>query len=392
MALGIDIVNIGKIKKITEKFGRRFLERIFTKNEIDHINESFSYERIAGIFAAKEAAAKCLGTGFGKSLSFKDVEIIYDDKGKPNMYINGVYYDVSVSHHIEYAVAVVAEAQKATAIGIDKELVKALKKRKLESHKGDFGKVGIIGASRGMLGSVYLACNAALRSGAGLVYAICEESLERDLSVKFVEPIVKSFSACSDLVRHIERLDALAIGPGFGQSDISKAVFQESLNFQGPLVIDADGLNILSKTEFQQRDNLILTPHTGEMSRLLGISAEKIEQDRNAYAIQASLLYGATVILKGHRTVICNGSEIYVNKTGNPGMATAGSGDVLTGILTAFLGMGIETFTAAKLAVHIHGLAGDLAAKKFGEYSMIAGDIINSLPELISQITVMSIE
>jgi hydroxyethylthiazole kinase-like uncharacterized protein yjeF len=187
--------------------------------------------------------------------------------------------------------------------------------------------------------------------------------------------------------------DVLAIGPGLGKDNSTYKLARRVIsNIHKPMVIDADGLNALAgqtdilKTNRKSRPDTILTPHPGEMSRLCGLSMEKVQKNRKNIAKKFAKDYNVTVVLKGYRTEVCDShGNAYTNSTGNPGMSTAGSGDVLTGMIAAFLGQGLDAFNAAKYAVYLHGLAGDLAAKEKTQISLIASDIINKIPAAIKK-------
>ncbi len=260
-----------------------------------------------------------------------------------------------------------------------------LPKRKPDSHKGDYGRVLIVAGSTGMCGAATLASEAAYRSGAGLVYLAVPSTLVPILSVKqtcaVVRPLPDSgdghlgIGAAKAILALARECDVIAIGPGLG---FSAEVPGVTASVAIPLIIDADGLNAFA----DKPDDLargpapkILTPHPGELSRL---TSER--PDRKAWARESAERFRAIVVLKGHETVVTDGKRLYVNDTGNPGMATGGAGDVLTGVIAALIGQKLDPFDAAVLGVNIHGLAGDLAAKKFGEVSMIATDIIDALP------------
>jgi len=271
-----------------------------------------------------------------------------------------------------------------------------LKPRAVDAHKGDFGRVCIIAGSCGMSGAAALAGRAALRAGAGLVRVAIPKSILP--IVASIEPSFTTIPLAEDSVGRISAKaintildavsenDAVAFGPGVGVSNAIKSVLenliqQKELN----LLIDADGLNNLSRIKDwpdKVKAELILTPHPGEMKRLWkGLFREQLPPARQQQAAKLAQQTEAVVVLKGHRTVVTDGQKVYVNKTGNPGMATAGSGDCLTGVLTALIGQGLSNFDAAVVGVYIHGLAGDIAAKKTGQVSLIATDIIQALPD-----------
>jgi len=271
-----------------------------------------------------------------------------------------------------------------------------LKPRAKDAHKGDFGKVCIIAGSIGMSGAAAIAGRAALRAGAGLVRVATPESVLP--IVASIEPAFTTISLAEDsrgrisaravnaILDAVSENDAAAFGPGIGVSGELRSVLEELIAQQDlPLVIDADGLNNLSGiTDWPGRvkAKLVLTPHPGEMKRLWdGVFRKQMPAERQEQAGELAEQTRTVVVLKGAGTVVTDGHEVYVNKTGNPGMATAGSGDVLTGVITALIGQGMSNLDAAVLGVYIHGLAGDIAAEKTGQVSLIASDIIESLSE-----------
>ncbi|MGD1042875.1 MAG: NAD(P)H-hydrate dehydratase [Sedimentisphaerales bacterium] len=276
-----------------------------------------------------------------------------------------------------------------------------LKPRAADAHKGDFGKVCIIAGSIGMSGAAALAGRAALRAGAGLVRVAIPKTI-----LPIVASIEPSFttillpednagriaaSAVNIILNLIPDNDCIAFGPGLGITQGVSSVLQRLLEQKGlRLVIDADGLNNLSKiNDWPRRSKagIILTPHPGEMKRLWAeLFRTHLPTDRKIQAIQMANKTGTTVVLKGKSTIVTDGEKIYVNKTGNPGMATGGTGDVLTGVITALVGQGLSNFDAAVFGVYVHGLAGDIAAKKFGQISLIATDVIESLGEAFKEI------
>ncbi len=272
--------------------------------------------------------------------------------------------------------------------------------RKKDAHKGDFGKVCIVAGSIGMTGAAAIAGRSTLRSGAGLVRVATAKSALPIIAA--IEPCFTSIpldedgagriagKAIGKILKIIPENDVIAFGPGLGVSsglqDILRTLLaRDDLRF----VIDADGLNNLTKIkDFHavRKADLILTPHPGEMARLWkSIFRDPMPEDRAKTASQFAQKTGAVIVLKGAGTVVTDGQKLYVNKTGNPGMATAGSGDVLTGVIAALAGQGLNSFDAAVLGVYIHGLAGDIAAKVLGQVAMIATDIAEALPKAFLQ-------
>ncbi|MGL4461498.1 MAG: NAD(P)H-hydrate dehydratase [Planctomycetia bacterium] len=263
------------------------------------------------------------------------------------------------------------------------------------AHKGDFGRVLIVGGSRGLAGAAALAGKAALRGGAGLVTIACPAGsvgiiAGHDpcyMTLPLVEDAQGRLGAAAGATLLDWVADVVAFGPGAGVGD-DLAELLESLMLvrRQPLVIDADGLNLLSGWPhllprlIERPGPTILTPHPGEFARLTGVSIAEIENDRLGSALDFAASYRSVVVLKGHETIITDGTRTAVNHTGNPGMATGGSGDVLTGLIAALVGQGMEPFDAAQLGVWLHGTAGDLAAAAGHMASLIATDLIDFFP------------
>lgn len=264
--------------------------------------------------------------------------------------------------------------------------------RDVNAHKGDFGKILLLCGSRGFTGAAYLAAMGALRSGAGLVFLGVPESIYAIEAVKLNEAIVfplpdengmLSEAAVPEIMERLPKMDAVLIGPGLGLSPGTLAVTKAVLeHFDRPVVLDADGITLMAAHKDIVRGRtgpVILTPHAGEFVRL----GYAIGTDRTAAAEAAARDLGAIMLLKGHGTVITDGTATYKNPTGNPGMAVGGSGDVLAGIITALLGQRIEPLEAAAMGAWLHGAAGDLCAKETGQYGMLPTDMLTRLPRLM---------
>ncbi|MBU0573861.1 MAG: NAD(P)H-hydrate dehydratase, partial [Candidatus Margulisbacteria bacterium] len=273
-----------------------------------------------------------------------------------------------------------------------------LPKRQHDTHKGTYGRVLIIGGSPGMTGAPVMAGKSALRVGAGLVYVGVPESLRNFVDIASLEtitlglPETKTGFLDPRALRYIQKIDrdVIAVGPGLSLQPGIPAIIKGLLQQTSPLVIDADGLNAAALSGIgvlkHKKCDVVLTPHPGEMSRLLEMTADAVQKDRKRLARDLAVKYRITVVLKGRNTIVAGaGGQTYVNKTGNPGMATAGAGDVLSGMLAGLIGQGLPVYKAACLAVFLHGFAGDLAAKKVSEYGLIAGDIIDTIPEALKR-------
>lgn len=274
--------------------------------------------------------------------------------------------------------------------------IKKIPARKKDSQKGDYGKVLVIAGSVGMTGAAYLTSNAALRSGSGLVLNCIPASLNPIMEVKLTEAMTLPLSETKSqglsvkakpaILEAASKYDVVAIGPGLGSDKETGSLVRELIaEIEKPMVIDADAINAFegSLDELGMRKHrAVITPHPGEMARLIGKDVEFVQANRTSTAVNVAEITGAVVCLKGHQTVVADpDGEVFVNDTGNSGMATGGSGDVLTGMIASFIGQGINDYSAAVSAVYLHGIAGDIAAEKKGPFSLIASDIIEYLPE-----------
>lgn len=272
------------------------------------------------------------------------------------------------------------------------EVLSILPDRKVDSHKGDYGKVLLLCGSLGYTGAAVLAAMGALRSGAGLVYLGVPESIYAIEAVKLTEAVVfplpeedgkLSAKAIPVIRKYLRSMDALLIGCGLGISTGTMAVLDTVLReFDGPVVVDADGISLLATCpEFvKERPYVtILTPHEGEFRRL-NIA---VENERLSGTIVAAKELGCILLRKGHNTVISDGEKFYINSTGNPGMAVGGSGDVLAGMIVSLAGQKIPPFRAAACAAWLHGAAGDRCAERLGQYAMLPTDMLQELPYLL---------
>ena len=286
--------------------------------------------------------------------------------------------------------------------------VPKLKHRDPESHKGTFGRALIIAGSRGMSGAAVLSGTSCVKSGAGLVsIALPDCSLE---TVAAAYPCFMTIplpndnegriaaGAQSKLLELSEQSTSIGIGPGLSRSDALDDLVSELFKrYRGPMVVDADALNALAARHTAERQNQpaqlpeaagsrILTPHIGEFRRLVSdpkLSADACRPRAHDFARENRVI----VVLKGHQTLVTDGTQSYANQTGNPGMATGGSGDVLTGLITALLGQDYTPFEATVLGVHLHGLAGDLASEQHGQISLDALSVVDFLPAAFCQLT-----
>lgn len=421
MLIGVDIAEVKRFESVSD----RFVETCFTKKERDGFKPKRKAESMAGSFSAKEAFAKALGTGL-RGFSLNEVSVLHEDSGKPffsfsenvksllnRMGIDRV--DVTISHDGGFAIAVVSANQSKGAevlpdvlsrtdvaddAIITYDLVRAsLPPRRSNLHKGDCGRIFLVAGSKGLTGAGIMASRGALLSGGGLITLGCPDSLnsifETALHEVMTYPMkdesgVLTAGCAESLLKKASASDVLAFGCGLSGHEKIYDVLERVLpKLRCPIVIDADGLNALSRNIDILRAAevpVILTPHIGEFSRLTGMSADEIYADRCKAASDFAIKRSVTVVLKSDRTVVAhpNGS-VRCNLLGNSGMATGGSGDVLTGIIASFIGQGIANPVEA--AVYIHSLSADIVAAKKGIYGLTPTDMIEAIPYAIKLIS-----
>lgn len=408
--IGIDIIEISRFRDMNNL--EMFIRRVFTQNETDYFAARKNaaknfYASIAGHFAAKEAFSKAVGTGV-RGFSLADIEVWHDELGKPYIKFGGakVNATVTISHSDTVAVAVVyipdgiANTSLPVYKGIN-EYRELIPKREADFNKGNCGKVFIAAGSIGMTGAACLSAVGALRTGSGLVTVGLPKSSQPIAAIKLTEamtvPLAEnedgtlSLSALGEIKSRVGKSDVCVFGPGLGKNaDISKLI-DSMLSGSCDMVIDADGLNALADNmEILRRHanrnscRAVITPHPGEMSRLCRESIEAIQSNRVSIAREFAKEFGVVVVLKGSNTVIASpDGRTHVNESGNPGMATGGTGDVLSGVIGSLIGQGLEPFEASLLGVFIHGIAGDLAKRDKGEHGMTAGDVAENIPHAI---------
>jgi yjeF C-terminal region, hydroxyethylthiazole kinase-related len=297
---------------------------------------------------------------------------------------------------IGYPARIVEEINPAGRLATREELP-FIRDRERDTHKGNYGHVLVIGGSKDFVGAPAISSLAALKSGAGLVTMAVPSCVAGMVSGRILEVIPLSLGdedgylgkvALDEVLTMIDRFDVVAVGPGLGMGEPVKA-FMDGLikNCPLPMVIDADGLNNIEPTALiKSKAPVVVTPHPGEMARLTGRKTEDVNSDRINITREFTRRYKATCVLKGARTVIAVENRYYIIPTGNPGMATAGSGDVLTGVIAGFIGQGFSPTDAAILGAYVHGLAGDMLAKKRGEYGITATDIASYIPVAINEL------
>ncbi len=270
----------------------------------------------------------------------------------------------------------------------NEDIKKSMFRRDKYSHKGKFGRIAVIAGSKGFAGAAYIATQAAVRSGAGLVTLCCSEVIQQSISSKFIEAMTVSYKDKEKLNEVLKKSNVIAIGPGMGNGEGTFKIVTDTLKLtQCPLVIDADGINVLKDNLHllkDKKEKVILTPHLGEMSRITNIPIEKIEKNRIEIAKQFAKEYGVILLLKGYNTIITNGETTIINTTGNSSMASGGMGDCLTGIIASFIGQGLDPFKAAYIAAYVHGACGDKLSEKM--FCVNAQHVLEELPFLLKEL------
>lgn len=267
------------------------------------------------------------------------------------------------------------------------EYKKIIPSRELYGHKGDYGRALIVAGSKGFTGAAYITTECTIRGGAGLVTLACSSDIQNLLSEKLIEAMTISYED-SKFISIVKKSDSIAFGPGIGTGIIETKLLESIINNSVcPLVIDADGITILSEHKDllnKLKGRAIITPHPGEMARLLGVTVKEIEEDRLNVSIEFAKKYGVIVLLKGYNTIITDGKNTYINPTGNSKMASGGMGDALTGIINAFISQKVSILEAALIGAYIHGYIADKLSKEV--YILNARDIIKEMPKIINDI------
>jgi hydroxyethylthiazole kinase-like uncharacterized protein yjeF len=420
-SVGIDLVEIDRIKKAMEN--PRFLCRVLGKTEYSQLEmRGFSAQSVAASFSAKEAFSKAIGTGLC-GFALHEVELIRLPNGKPEIKLSGnaleiarrknLNFSVSVTHTKKYAAAVVIgeEAKNINSFNdepntmknslikvTDLSDVKAMfKHRAADSNKGDYGRLLCVCGSEGMAGAAVMSAKAAIRCGCGIVDVALPKSIYPIVASQVIEPVFTlldyqengelSLVSKESLINAMNNATVCLLGCGLGKNKfLAELTFELTASSKIPLVIDADGINMIAeninvlKTAYAP---VVLTPHPGEMARLLNTTVKDVQSNRMKYAKSFAEKYNVILVLKGSGTIIAQpDGTAQVNLTGNPGMAKGGSGDVLAGMIASFIAQGIEPARAAAGAVYLHGAAGDRCAEEYSQCAMLPTDLINKLPEL----------
>ncbi len=395
IGIGTDIVEISRIEKLIEK--ETAVKRLLTDKEQElFLSQPKKAQWMAGRFAAKEAASKALKAGIARCAP-NEVEILYDENGAPTLeflgkakdLLNCSYYKahISITHDggLAQAFVVLEETEKQAEIRDEesaKEIASLLPERDENAHKGDMGKVAVLAGSKRFSGAGFLCTQGALKGGAGLV-TWCLNYKPVATPAEAMTYRLENRHPFRALAEFAKGMDAMVIGPGLGV-DFAQRTAEKLINkLTCSVILDADMLTAISQSEVSLMlpEDTVITPHIGEAARLLGKSIDFIKNNTEVCAKELSEKLNVVTVLKCHNTVVCApDGRIFVNSTGNPGMATGGSGDVLAGLIGALVKR-LDIYDAARYAVYLHGLAGDIAKLKYGENSLTAKDITECIPD-----------
>ncbi len=394
--IGVDAVSVDRIALAVRRSGTGFLAKVYTASEIAYC--AGNDERLAGRWAAKEAVIKCFD-GTGICFPRRRIEVLPGPNGAPRTRLlgdsRGAQVEVSITHHSRLAVATahLEIADAATMLPAPDAVV--IPHRPKDAHKGTFGTAVVLAGSMGLTGAAYLSSTAAARTGAGLVRLLVASSIYPILAAKCTEvmatpvaevaPGAVGHAAYDSVLRQLETAEVGIVGPGLGRDRSTwRLAVDLAVHAPCPLVIDADGLNALSDSP-RSRGKLgptrVLTPHPGEMARLMGRTAEQINADRPAAARRAAREWGAVIVLKGARTVVAHpDGRVSEDPHEVPALATGGTGDVLSGIIGGLIAQGSDPYSAAVTGVYVHAAAGRRISARIGDSGLLAGDLLTEIP------------
>jgi hydroxyethylthiazole kinase-like uncharacterized protein yjeF len=395
--IGVDAVSVKRIAVAAKRSGPGFLKKVYTPAELAYCGGDA--QRLAGRWAAKEAVIKCFD-GTGICFPRRRIEVLPGPSGAPRVRLlgddRGARVEVSITHDSEFAVATSHLEMPDVVDGLlpAPEAV-LLPERPLQAHKGTFGTVVVLAGSLGFTGAAYLASTAAARTGAGLVRLLVADTIYPILAAKCTEvmatpvpevaPGAVGHAAYDSVLRQMSAAEAGVIGPGLGRDTSTwRLILDLALNATCPLVLDADALNALADSARKKTrigKNRVLTPHPGEMARLLGKTTEAVNADRAGAARKAAKDWGAVVVLKGARTVVAHpDGRISEDPHEVPALASGGTGDVLAGVIGALIAQGSDPFAAAVSGVYIHAAAGRRISQRLGDSGLLASDLLPEIP------------
>jgi hydroxyethylthiazole kinase-like uncharacterized protein yjeF len=398
--IGVDAVSVDRIALAVRRSGPGFLTKVYTAAEIAYC--AGNDERLAGRWAAKEAVIKCFD-GTGICFPRRKIEVLPGPNGAPRARLlgnhRGAQVEVSITHHSRLAVATAhLEIPEAGAMLPAPDPV-VIPRRPKDAHKGTFGTVVVLAGSLGLTGAAYLSSTAAARTGAGLVRLLVADTIYPILAAKCTEvmatpvpevaPGAVGHAAYDSVLRQLGAAQAGIVGPGLGRASSTwRLAVDLAIHASCPLVVDADGLNALAdspRTKGRLPHNRVLTPHPGELGRLMGKTAAAINADRHASARKAAREWGAVVVLKGARTVVATpDGRVSEDPHEVPALASGGTGDVLSGVIGALLAQGLDPFTAAVTGVYVHAAAGRRISEHLGESGLLASDLLLEIPVVMN--------
>jgi hydroxyethylthiazole kinase-like uncharacterized protein yjeF len=395
--IGVDAVSVKRIAVAVRRSGPGFLNKVYTPAELAYC--AGDAQRLAGRWAAKEAVIKCFD-GTGICFPRRRIEVLPGASGAPRVRLlgddRGARVEVSITHDSEFAVATshLEMPDIADSLLPAPEAV-LLPERPPQAHKGTFGTVVVLAGSLGFTGAAYLASTAAARTGAGLVRLLVADTIYPILAAKCTEvmatpvpevaPGAVGHAAYDSVLRQMSAAEAGVVGPGLGRDTSTwRLILDLALHATCPLVLDADALNALADAARKKTrigKNRVLTPHPGEMARLLGKTTEAVNADRPGAARKAAKDWGAVVVLKGARTVVAHpDGRISEDPHEVPALASGGTGDVLAGVIGALIAQGSDPFAAAVTGVYIHAAAGRRISQRLGDSGLLASDLLPEIP------------
>src|SRR5258708_37371064 len=394
--IGVDAVSVDRIALAVSRSGRGFLQKVYTPAEVAYC--AGNSERLAGRWAAKEAVIKCFD-GTGICFPRRRIEVLPGASGAPRVRLlgdgRGARVEVSIPHHSALAVATAHLEMPDVGDGLlPAPDAAVLPDRPRDAHKGTFGTVVVLAGSLGFTGAAYLSATAAARAGAGLVRLLVAETSYPILAAKCTEvmatpmpevaPGAVGHAAYDSVLRQLAAAEVGVIGPGLGRDRSTwRLILDLALHAECPLVLDADALNALADSARKKRlgKNRVLTPHPGEMARLLGKTIEAIQADRAGAARRAAKEWGAIVVLKGAHTLVAHpDGRLSEDPHEVPALATGGTGDVLSGVIAALIAQGSDPYAAAVSGVYVHAAAGRRISQRLGAAGVPPTDLLPQLP------------
>src|SRR3989441_1717530 len=397
--IGVDAVSVDRIALAVKRSGPGFLNKVYTTAELAYC--AGSEERLAGRWAAKEAVIKCFD-GTGICFPRRRIEVLPGANGAPRVRLlgddRGAQVEVSITHHSRLAVATAHLEISDVATMLPAPDAVMIPDRPKDAHKGTFGTAVVLAGSLGLTGAAYLSSTAAARTGAGLVRLLVADSIYPILAAKCTEvmatpvpevaPGAVGHAAYDSVLRQMSTAEAGVIGPGLGRDRSTwRLILDLAVHAECPLVLDADALNALAdsaRKKTRLTKNRVLTPHPGEMARLLGKTIEAVQADRAGAARKAAKEWGAIIVLKGAHTLVAHpDGRLSEDPHEVPALATGGTGDVLSGVIGALIAQGSDPYTAAVTGVYIHAAAGRRISHRLGDAGLLASDLLTELPPVM---------